>query len=210
MDQDSTLSSTDIRQRILKVSTRLFAQMGFEGTSLRDIAKEAQVNVAMVSYYFGNKEGLYLECISHFAKSKIETEQEILKQPKSPEEFKTRFRQIVENKLRVFAEDRDAHKIIMREMQTQRDVEFYKKFVDQLEPVFRTLQGFFQGAIEVGVVKPQFNAELLTMMLMGILSHPCIAEKAMEMKLGYTLANTEVRDQYVDQICEIFFAGVMV
>lgn len=47
---------------ILNVSLKLFAEKGFDGTSIRDIAKAADINVAMVSYYFGSKEKL-LEAI---------------------------------------------------------------------------------------------------------------------------------------------------
>lgn len=44
--------------QILDVAERLFAEHGFEGTSVRDIAQQAGVNVAMISYYFGSKEKL--------------------------------------------------------------------------------------------------------------------------------------------------------
>ena len=36
----------------------MFAENGFDGTSIRDIAKDANVNIAMISYYFGSKEKL--------------------------------------------------------------------------------------------------------------------------------------------------------
>ena len=44
--------------QILQVAETLFAEKGFESTSIRDISKEANINVAMVSYYFGSKEKL--------------------------------------------------------------------------------------------------------------------------------------------------------
>ena len=44
--------------QILQVAETLFTEKGFEGTSIRDISKEANINVAMVSYYFGSKEKL--------------------------------------------------------------------------------------------------------------------------------------------------------
>mgnify|MGYP003575589122 CR=1 FL=1 len=46
----------DKQQEILNVAEKLFETKGFDGTSVRDIAKEANVNVAMISYYFGSKE----------------------------------------------------------------------------------------------------------------------------------------------------------
>ena len=44
--------------QLLETAERLFAEKGFEGTSVRDIADVAGVNIAMISYYFGSKEKL--------------------------------------------------------------------------------------------------------------------------------------------------------
>jgi AcrR family transcriptional regulator len=46
------------QQQILCVAEKLFSHHGFEGTSVRDIAEAADVNIAMISYYFGSKEKL--------------------------------------------------------------------------------------------------------------------------------------------------------
>jgi AcrR family transcriptional regulator len=47
------------RQRLLHAGLRLFAQHGFANTSTRELAEAANVNVAAISYYFGDKAGLY-------------------------------------------------------------------------------------------------------------------------------------------------------
>ena len=47
------------RQRLLKTATRLFAEQGFATTSTREIALAAGTNIAAISYYFGDKAGLY-------------------------------------------------------------------------------------------------------------------------------------------------------
>lgn len=44
--------------QIIETAERLFSENGFDGTSVRDIADEAGINVAMISYYFGSKEKL--------------------------------------------------------------------------------------------------------------------------------------------------------
>jgi AcrR family transcriptional regulator len=49
---------SDKQIQILAVAEKLIARQGFDGTSVRDIALEAGVNVAMISYYFGSKEKL--------------------------------------------------------------------------------------------------------------------------------------------------------
>src|SRR3970040_2115119 len=56
MSSSSTFSEKQIQ--ILQVTETLFAEKGFDGTSIRNIAKEAKINIAMVSYYFGSKERL--------------------------------------------------------------------------------------------------------------------------------------------------------
>ncbi|MCY7314683.1 MAG: CerR family C-terminal domain-containing protein [Rubrivivax sp.] len=49
----------DARARLLMAGLRLFAQQGFSKTSTRELAELANVNVASISYYFGDKAGLY-------------------------------------------------------------------------------------------------------------------------------------------------------
>lgn len=49
----------DTRRRILEAALHLFAAHGYEGTSTRQIAEDAVVNLPAIQYYFGNKEGLY-------------------------------------------------------------------------------------------------------------------------------------------------------
>src|ERR1051326_990751 len=52
----------DKREHIINSAIELFAEKGFEGTSIRDLAAKANMNVAMVNYYFGSKEKLF-ECM---------------------------------------------------------------------------------------------------------------------------------------------------
>jgi len=49
---------SDKREHILIEAEKLFGERGFDGTSVRDIAQSAGVNLAMISYYFGSKEKL--------------------------------------------------------------------------------------------------------------------------------------------------------
>ena len=48
----------DTKERILDSAEKLFADAGFDGTSLRGITAGAGVNLAAVHYYFGSKEAL--------------------------------------------------------------------------------------------------------------------------------------------------------
>ncbi len=54
-DEDGT------RERILRTAERLFAERGFNGVSVRELAAAAQANIASIGYHFDNKEGLLSE-----------------------------------------------------------------------------------------------------------------------------------------------------
>src|SRR3954462_13171588 len=56
MDKDKI----DKKDHILDVAERVFSDLGFDGASTRLISGEAGVNMAMLNYYFGSKEGLFL------------------------------------------------------------------------------------------------------------------------------------------------------
>ncbi len=53
------------KEKILDIARKLFAENGFDGTSIRDIAAAATVNLGSISYYFGNKEKLFATVINH-------------------------------------------------------------------------------------------------------------------------------------------------
>jgi len=60
--------------RIMQVATNLFAKYGYSETSTRDICKVANINVSLISYYFGSKENLYDEII----RTEIKTQNEFI------------------------------------------------------------------------------------------------------------------------------------
>src|SRR3954454_15727685 len=60
------------RERILRTAERLFAERGFGGVSVRELAAEAQVNIASIGYHFDNKEGLLSEVYRRHCEPMIE------------------------------------------------------------------------------------------------------------------------------------------
>ena len=54
-----TRPSEVTRERIMKAAERLFAERGYDGTSVRAIVAKARVNQAAINYHFDGKEGLY-------------------------------------------------------------------------------------------------------------------------------------------------------
>ncbi len=57
----------DRRQNILDASQRLFARLGYHGVTIRQIAEEANVPLALVGYYFGQKQELYDAIFGHWS-----------------------------------------------------------------------------------------------------------------------------------------------
>lgn len=49
----------DTRERLLEVASRVFAEKGYQATTIAQVCKAAQANVAAVNYHFGSKDGLY-------------------------------------------------------------------------------------------------------------------------------------------------------
>jgi AcrR family transcriptional regulator len=58
-----TRPSEVTRERIAKAAERLFAERGYDGTSIRAIVAKARVNQAAINYHFDGKDGLYREVL---------------------------------------------------------------------------------------------------------------------------------------------------
>jgi len=54
------------REQLLEVAARLFAQRGLEGTTTKDIAREAGVSAGLLYHYYPSKEDLLVAVVSHF------------------------------------------------------------------------------------------------------------------------------------------------
>ena len=58
-----TRPSDVTRERIMKAAERLFAERGYDATSIRAIVAKARVNQAAINYHFDGKDGLYREVL---------------------------------------------------------------------------------------------------------------------------------------------------
>ncbi len=61
----------DTRTRLVESAILHFAAKGFDGTGIREIAKSANANSALVAYHFCGKEGLYLEALRSIFSRKV-------------------------------------------------------------------------------------------------------------------------------------------
>ncbi len=60
------------KERILKAATQIFARKGFANTGMRELADNADVNLAMINYFFGNKKELLKIILDSFFAGYIE------------------------------------------------------------------------------------------------------------------------------------------
>jgi TetR/AcrR family transcriptional regulator, regulator of cefoperazone and chloramphenicol sensitivity len=65
----SHVESDTTRERIAEAAGEIFAERGFDATTVRDICQRAGANIAAVNYYFRDKQRLYIEavCLAHRA-----------------------------------------------------------------------------------------------------------------------------------------------
>ena len=59
------LLETPTRERTMEIAARLFAQNGFKGVSMRDIANAVGIKAASLYNHFSDKEDLYLSSLEH-------------------------------------------------------------------------------------------------------------------------------------------------
>lgn len=113
------MEQVDKREHILEVAEKLFAQNGFNGTSVRDIAKEAEVNIAMISYYFGSKEKLLIAVFNKSAADIRFRLEEILHDDKLDSLDKVY--KLIDTYIDRIIKKQHFHKIMVREQVTDKD-----------------------------------------------------------------------------------------
>ncbi len=91
IQNNTTETPTNSRQRILEAAVILFARKGFGSTGLRQLAEMAQVNLAMINYFFGSKKALLKEILDIFFCGYLDVARRELAEPGSRKEKLDRF-----------------------------------------------------------------------------------------------------------------------
>lgn len=98
---------------IIHTAEKLFSITGFDGTSVRNIANEAGINVAMVSYYFGSKEKL-MEAVFEHRTNQMRIKVENMLQNDAISHLE-KFYLIIDEYVDKFVSRQEFHKLMMRE-----------------------------------------------------------------------------------------------
>ncbi len=153
---------------ILQVAEQLFADEGFDGTSVRDIAKNAQVNVAMISYYFGSKEKL-LEALVVYRISDMGLQLEHLFQESiSPIE---KIDKIIAFYIQRINSNRCMYQILHYELSTKKREINYEAFTAVKNNNLKLLQSIIKEGQDQGVFQPNINVALLPPIIIGSFIH---------------------------------------
>ncbi len=163
----------DTHARILSAAQKLFADKGFDATSVRDITTEAGCNVASVNYHFGGKDKLYLETfrsmLTVLRDRRLELMGELMEREPSPslEEFVETFAVIMIEPLVGDSRGRMFLNLVSREMIAPRlpDGVLVSEF---FEPMMERAAA---GLTRVGPPLDEASARMCVMSLVGQLLH---------------------------------------
>lgn len=153
---------------ILQVAEKLFAENGFDGTSIRDISKLANVNIAMISYYFGSKEKL-LEGIIIYRASNLKLQMEnIFNQNVNPIE---KIEKLVELYLDLIHRNKCIYQIMNTELATQKREIDKNLFNNTKKENFKILVKIIEEGQSKNIFKKDINVALIPATIMGTYLH---------------------------------------
>jgi AcrR family transcriptional regulator len=149
---------------ILQVAEKLFAEKGFDGTSIREISSKANVNVAMVSYYFGSKDKL-LESLIVFRTSDLKTKLEtLIDENRSPLEKIEKFIQLY---IKRIDENRDFHHILLFEISSNKRAMDFESFIQIKKANIKSLEKIIIEGQSYNLFKKDINIQMIIPTILG-------------------------------------------
>ncbi|MEL4308117.1 TetR/AcrR family transcriptional regulator [Joostella sp. CR20] len=150
--------------KILDVAEKMFAENGYDGTSIRAIAKEADINIAMISYYFGSKEKL----LEHLLKSKtanftIELENALA----TSTDYLEKVDNVISLLVRRIHKSRRIYKIIHFEYSNENRHIDFKSYLDSKRKNYELIEKFIKDGQAAGVFSKKVNIPLIFPTVLG-------------------------------------------
>ena len=165
----STMKFNDKQIQIIQTAEKLFADKGFSGTSVRDIADEADVNLAMISYYFGSKEKL-LEALFTYRMEGTTLKLESMLENKELLPFE-KVNTMIDFFIEKFHSQTCFHKIMMRE-QVASQRSSISELIQQLKKHNQSLvKALIQEGQKTGDFVKTVDVPMLMATLAGTVSH---------------------------------------
>lgn len=158
----------DKQIQILEVAETLFAEKGFDGTSIRDISKQAKINIAMVSYYFGSKERLLESLILHKT-SGLKMQLELLLEENLDPIAK--INKLIELYINRINCNRGIYRILHFELSSKKHVLDLDSFTEIKKGNLRSLELIIKEGQAKGVFRKDIIIPLITPTILGTYFH---------------------------------------
>ncbi len=191
---------------LLDAGKKLFARRGFEGTTVRDLARSAGVNLSLVSYYFRGKEGLYRECLELFGQARLEMAEKLLQPVSTLPEYRERLRQAIQEIVAVQIEEPEIAQIVHREIESDLPVAA-KIFEETFLKIFQAWVKFFQHGQEKGYIHEHLDPGILAQILQGSLNYFVRVDSVRMRYFKHSIKDAEHRAQLVDNFVSVFSSG---
>lgn len=154
--------------KILDVAEKLFAEKGYEGTSIRNISKEAKINVAMVSYYFGSKESLLESLVLHKIFDLKNQLEYLSKENLQPFEKVNKLIDIYMDRI---SANKGIFRIMHFEINATKKRERFKIFTEIKRSTLTSVEKIITEGQEKGIFKKEVITPLLTTTIIGTFFH---------------------------------------
>lgn len=158
----------DKQIEILQAAEKLFSEQGYDGTSVRDIAKSATINIAMISYYFGSKEKL-LESLIIYRISDMRLQMENLyREDLTPLE---KIDRLIELYIKRINANKGMYQIIHFEISSGKRVINCEAFNEMKKHNLDILKSIISEGQDKGYFRKDVNVILLPTTIMGTYFH---------------------------------------
>lgn len=160
---------------IINTAEKLFSVNGFEGTSVRDIAQEAGVNLAMISYYFGSKEKL-MEAVFEQRTSTIRIKVENLLQNEKVTPLE-KVNTLIDDYIDKYMHQQEFHRIMMREMLIGKNTPIAAAILEVKKRNLGLIKKLIHEGQKSGVFKKNIDIVLMMTTLVGTVSHMITSQR---------------------------------
>lgn len=186
------------KQRILVAAVALFARQGFDRTGMRELAREADVNLAMINYFFGSKKQLLTEILDTFFSGYLTIARIELT---GDGELEKRLEQFIAGSICFFAEHKEYLLIALTDLHHD-DAEIIEYKARWGRQMIEIMEQSICGSSEPNIA-PKLMTPLLTSMMASRFLFSPIIERI-------EVGGTELPDleTYSKIITDIFFRGI--
>jgi AcrR family transcriptional regulator len=181
---------------ILKAAISIFNTKGFHGTTIREIAGKAKVNVANISYYFQNKEGLLEYCFMTYYENYLkELEKGMCDLDTGAYHA---LKKVVENLMSFHYKNSDLARFIIRELSVDSQI------VREMMSTYSIKEKYyFTQILEKGMLDREFNKiniNYFILQLKGLLSMPFLNSQYISEVLHIFPHEQYFADKYLKEI----------